>query len=81
MSQLVYCAFRFSLPSAVVGKHTGVCSIPFKMDDQFSAVSNHSKQQAVVDFWTDVNNILIEIHQRLLAFYGEDTGEERTVYC
>jgi hypothetical protein len=44
-------------------------------------VSNHSKQQAVVDFWTDVNNILIEIHQRLLAFYGEDTGEERTVYC
>jgi hypothetical protein len=44
-------------------------------------VSKHSKQQAVVDFWTNVNENLAEIRQHLLAFYSEDTVEERTMQC
>jgi len=35
--------------------------------------------QAVVEFLTNVNDILIEIRQCLLAFYGEDTVDVK--YC
>ena len=51
------------------------------MDDLFSTVSKHFKQQAVVESLTDVNEILTEIHQCLLAFCGEDTMDVHTVHC
>ena len=42
-----YCPTLFTVPSASVchvlwlGKHTGVCCIPFKMDDLFSTIKAH----------------------------------------
>ena len=46
-----------------------------------SQLSRHIKQQAVVEFLTKFNDILTEICQRFLAFYGEDTVDISTVCC
>ena len=46
-----------------------------------SQLSRHIKQQDVVKFLTNVDDILIKIRQCLLAFYGEGTVDLRTVHC
>jgi hypothetical protein len=56
-----------------MGKGSGVCCIPFKMDDSFSTLSKCIKYGAVIEFLTHENETPMEIHQQLLSFYGKDT--------
>jgi hypothetical protein len=49
------------------------------MDNSFSTVSKRIKQQAVIESLTHENETTVEIHRRLLAFYGEDTVAISTV--
>jgi hypothetical protein len=49
------------------------------MDDSFSTVSKHIKQRAVIEFLTHEKETPIEIHRRLLAFYGEEAVDISTV--
>jgi hypothetical protein len=53
---------------------------PFKTDGSFSTVSKCITQPTVIEFLTHENETPIEIHRRLLAFYGEDTVDISTVH-
>ena len=50
------------------------------MGGSFSTVSKHIKQWTVIDFLMHENETSIEIHEWLLAYYGEDTVDMSTVY-
>ena len=81
-----YCPNLFTVPSASVCHvlllgNILVCVVFHSKWMTCSQLSRHIKQQAVVEFLTNVNDILIQIRQRLLAFYGEDTVDLSTVYC
>jgi hypothetical protein len=49
------------------------------MDDSFTTALNHIKQQVLTEILTHKNKIPIKIQQQLLAFYGEDIVDIRTV--
>ena len=60
---------------------SGVCCIPFKMDDSLSLVSKCIKWGAVIEFLAHENETHMEIHWQLLASYGKDTVDIHTVRC
>jgi hypothetical protein len=46
-----------------LGKHSGLHWIWFKMDESFSTVPKHIKQQAVIEFFMPKNETPTKIHQ------------------
>jgi hypothetical protein len=51
------------------------------MGNQFSTVSKWTELWSATDFLMDEHGTPIKIHQRLLAFYGENTVYMSTVHC
>ena len=52
----------------------------FKMDNQLSTVSKRIEPRSATEFLMDEHGTHVRIHQRLLAFYGEHTGDMSVVH-